>query len=242
MVSTDFFVMPTAMFRSTLRSMTRSPLLIGCIVLLTAAACKTPTATHISQSFRNPGFEETVFKKLFVIGVAEDQEGRKAFEDAFAAAIVNKGGGAEASWNILPESTLLSEEQIQGAIEASGCDGVLITRLLSIEQKNTSYTPPRKYNRPRTHLGFVHGGPAWGAGMGGFYGLYVTSFTEVHRPGYFDTSKTFRLETNLYAVAASKELVWTAQSETLDPKSVPDLLASMTKAVAKRLKKEGLIP
>ncbi len=242
MASSPFFLMPAVMFRSTLPSMTRSLLLMGCTVLLGVAACKTATSTQISQSFRNPGFEETVFKQLFVIGVAEDQEGRKAFEDAFVAAIVKKGGGAQASSNILPESTLLSEEQIQSAIEVSGCDGVLITRLLSVENKTTNYTPPRKYNRPRTHLGFVHGGPAWGAGMGGFYGLYVTSFTEVHRPGYFDTSKTFRLETNLYAVGASKDLVWTAQSETLDPKSVPDLLASMTKAVAKRLSKEGLIP
>ncbi|MGB8222210.1 MAG: hypothetical protein WCF10_06470 [Polyangiales bacterium] len=221
--------------------MTRMPLPILGMLLLGIAACKSSTATHLSQSFRNPGFEETVFKELFVIGVAQDQEGRKAFEDAFVAAIVNEGGGAQASWKSLPESSLLSEERIHSAIESSSFDGVLVTRLLSVDTKNTKYTPPRKYNRGRKALGFVPAGPAWGMGWGGFYSFYAISFTEVHRPGYFDTSRTFRLETNLYS-AATMDLVWMAQSETVDPKSVPDLLVSMTAAVAKRLDQERLIP
>jgi len=221
--------------------MNRTPLTIVGMLLLGLTACKTPTSTRISQSFRNPGFEETVFTKLFVLGVAEDQGKRKAFEDAFATAIVKKGGGAQASWTILPESTLLSEEQIHSAVESNQFDGMLTTRLLSVDTKNTKYTPPKKYNRGRKALGFVPAGPSWGMGWGGFHNFYAISFTEVHRPGYFDTSKTFRLETNLYS-AATQDLVWTGLSETVDPKSVPDLLESMTRAVAKGLRKEGLIP
>ena len=211
---------------------------IGCLLLVGSAACKSTTATHISQSFRNPGFEETVFRKLFVMGVGKDQEQRVAFEDAFAAALLREGGGAEASWRTLPESTLLSEERIHAALEQGRFDGVLITRLLSVD-KNTTYTPPKRYSRPRTN--FYQPATAWGMGFGGFYGFYGTTFTEVHKPGYFETSKTVRLETNLYTVATN-DLVWTAQSETIDPKSISDLLASMTAAVAKRLKTEGLIP
>jgi len=221
--------------------MTRILLPLVATLVVGIAACKSSTATHLSQTFRNPGFEETEFKELFVIGVAEDQDGRMAFENAFAAAIANEGGGAQASWKSLPESTLLSEERIHSAIDGSSFDGVLMTRLLSVDKKNTKYTPPRKYNRGRKTLGFVPAGPSWGMGWGGFHTFYAIAFTEVHRPGYFDTSKTFRLETNLYS-AATMDLVWTAQSETVDPSSVPDLLASMTAAVAKRLRKEGLIP
>lgn len=207
------------------------------MLFLYIVACKTPTATTISQSFRNPGFEETVFQKLFVIGVGKDQDQRMAFENAFAEAIVNEGGDARPSWTMLPESTLLSEARIHSAIGSGSFDGVLITRLLSVDT-STTYTPPRRYNRPRTT--FYQAGPAWGMGFGGFYGFYGTTFTQVHKPGYFETSKTFRLETNLYSVATN-DLVWTAQSETIDPKSLPDLLGSMTAAVAKRLESEGLI-
>lgn len=216
---------------------TRSLFATLCILLVAVTACS-KTGTNISQSYRNPGFEKTVFKKLFVIGVAQDQAGRQAFEDAFAAAIVNEGGGAQASWSVLPDDTLLSEEQIHGAIENGEFDGVLITRLLSVE-KSKEYTPPKKYNRPRTT--YYAAGPAWGRGFGGYNGFYVTTFAQVHEPGYFDTSTTVLLETNLYSVATN-DLVWTAQSETIDPESIPDIRASMTRTVAKKLKEERLIP
>jgi len=209
---------------------TKTQLSILCVFLIAFTACS-KTSTSISQSYRNPGYEQTVFKKLFVIGVAQNQESRKAFEDAFASAIANKGGGAQASWGVLPESTQLSEEQIRGAIEGGGFDGVLITRVLSVD-KDKEYTPGSTYNNPRTRY--------YGGGYG-YYGFYGTTYAEVHEPGYFDTSTTFRLETNLYSVATNG-LVWTGQSETVDPESIPDARTSMTDAVAKKLKEEKLIP
>jgi len=131
----------------------------------------------------------------------------------------------------LPESNQLSEEQIRGAIEGGGFDGVLITRVLSVD-KDKEYTPGSTYNNPRTRY--------YGGGYG-YYGFYGTTYAEVHEPGYFDTSTTFRLETNLYSVATNG-LVWTGQSETVDPESIPDARTSMTDAVAKKLKEEKLIP
>lgn len=207
-------------------------LLISAIAISAVAACS-KTTTNIPQSFRNPGYEQTVFKHLFVIGVAENQESRQAFEDAFANAIVEQGGGAQASWSILPQTTQLSEEQIRAAIEGGNFDGVLITRLLSVD-KDQEYVAGSTYNNPRTS--YYAGGYGYG-----FYGFYGTTYTKVHEPGYFKTGTTFRLETNLYSVA-NDGLVWTGQSETVNPESIPDARGSMTAAVAKKLKEEKLIP
>lgn len=77
---------------------------LGVFLLLGLVACKSSTATQISQSFRNPGFEDTVFKQLFVIGVAEDQQGRIAFEDAFASAIVKKGAAPTRAGRACPRA------------------------------------------------------------------------------------------------------------------------------------------
>lgn len=205
-----------------------------CIVAVSALAACSKTTTNISQSYRNPGYEQTVFNKLFVIGVAENQESRQAFEDAFAKAIADEGGGAQASWGLLPQSTQLEEEQIRAALEGGNFDGVLITRLLSVD-KDQEYTPGSTYNNPRTR--YYQGG---GYGYG-FYGFYGTTYAQVHEPGYFETSTTFRLETNLYSLATNG-LVWTGQSETVNPESIPDARGSMTAAVAKKLKEEKLIP
>lgn len=202
--------------------------------LSTVVACKS-TQTDITQSYRNPGFEETVFKKLFVIGVAQDHESRQAFEDSFTSAIAEQGGTAHASWSVLPKAEQLSEEEIRAAIESGGFDGVLISRLLSVDHENTEYTAPSTYNNPRTRY---YSGGGWGRG---FYGFYGTTFAQVHEPGYFETSTTLRLETNLYSVATDG-LVWTGQSKTIDPDSVDDARSSMTAAVAQKLKEERLIP
>jgi hypothetical protein len=217
--------------------MTKTSFIALCVSLLTVCACKT-TATNFSQSYRNPGYEETVFKKLMVIGVAEDQQTRETFENAVVSAIAKEGGTSQASITVLPHDEQISEDQLHAAIDAGGFDAVLITRLLSID-KSSEYTPPKKYNNPRTR--YYPASPGWGYGYGGFYGFYGTTFAEVHEPGYFETSTTLKLETNLYSVATN-ELVWTGQSETIDPDSIEDARASVTHAVAKKLKEERLIP
>jgi hypothetical protein len=214
--------------------MTKPLLLALCLAACSFAACKT-TDTNFSQSYRNPGYEETVFKKILVIAVASDQDSRRAFEDALASSI---GGAAQSSIDVLPKEEQISEDELHAAINAGGFDAVLLSRLLSIE-KSQEYTPPKKYNNPRTR--YYPASPGWGYGYGGFYGFYGTTFAEVHEPGYFDTSTTLKLETNLYSVATN-ELVWTGQSETVNPDSIDDARASITAAVANKLRAERLIP
>jgi len=186
------------------------------------------TKTSIPLSWRNPAVGQTVFKKLFVIGVGEDDTARRLFEDTFAKSLAERGAAAQASWGLLPQSTQLTEEQVRGAIEGGGFDGVLISRLMGVDESQ-EYVPPSTYTVPTSYRGY------------GYYGYYGTSYDVVHQPGYYKTNTTYRLETNLYSVA-NGDLVWSGQSETLNPESLSDVIASMTAAVAKKLKTEKLIP
>ena len=213
-------------------------LLCAVLLLMTLVACNKAASTSFSQSYRNPGYEQTVFKQVLVIAVTQDEESRKTFEDALASAIAGQGGTAAPSYTVLPDSSQVSEEQLYAVIRTSGVDGVLLTRLLSVD-KSSEYTPPKKYNNPQTR--YYPAGPGWGYGYGGYYGFYGTTYAEVHSPGYFDTSTTLTLESNLYSVATN-ELVWTGRSETIDPHSIEEARASITKAVAQKLKSERLIP
>lgn len=212
------------------------------VLLLGAAAmvaCKSGSTTSFSQSYRNPGYEDTVFGNVMVIGVSADQAGRRAFEDALVSAIAGQGGSAVASIEVLPHEEQLTKEQLEETVATQGYDAVLITRLLSVD-KSREYTAPKKVNHPQTrYYPGISGG--YGYGYGGYYGYYGTTYAEVHTPGYFETSTTLKVETNLYSVATD-ELVWTGQSETVDPDSIEDARASVTKAVANKLKTEGLIP
>ena len=188
------------------------------------AACG--TVTKIPNVWRNPAHEGNAYQRIYVIGVGENQVNRRLFEDRFAAALSDKGAVASPSYVTLPQSERLTEEQVRRAIEGGGYDGVIVTRMLGVEEK-TEYVPPRTYTVPRYY--------------GGYYRYYGTAWDVVHQPGYTMTRTIVRLETNLYDVG-SGELVWSGQSETFDPGSVTDIIDSVTKAVAGRLAKEGLLP
>ena len=198
------------------------------LILLVSAALLAAcgTVTKIPNAWRNPAHEGVPYQKIFVIGVGENDTNRRLFEDQFAAALAYKGAVASASYGALPHSERLTEAQIRGAIRGGSFDGVVVTRLLGVEEK-TEYVPPRTYTVPRHY--------------GGYYGYYGSSWDVVHEPGYTQTHTIVRLETNLYDVGSS-ELVWSGQSETFNPGSLKDIIDSVTKAVAKRLRKESLIP
>jgi hypothetical protein len=202
-------------------------LLIAAVAASALAACS-QTKTTIPLSWRNPSYQQAAFKKLFVIGVGENDGSRRLFEDTFARALADKGTSAQASWGLLPQSAQLSEEQVRGAVEGGSFDGVLVSRLLSVDQ-HEEYVPPSTHTVPSAYYGY------------GYYGYYGASYAVVHEPGYFKTNTTFRVETNLYSVATG-DLVWSGQSDTLNPGSLTDVIDSMTAAVAKKLKEEQLIP
>ena len=208
----------------TTRSIPLSSVSATLLAAAVVAACG--TVTKIPNAWRNPAHEGVPYQKIFVIGVGENDANRRLFEDQFAAALAEKGGVASPSYGALPHSERLTESEIRGAIQGGGYDGVVVTRLLGVEEK-TEYVPPRTYTVPGHYYGY--------------YGYYGSSWDVVHEPGYYQTHTIVRLETNLYDVG-SGDLIWSGQSETFNPGSLTDIIDSVTKAVAKRLRKESLVP
>ncbi|MBW2401787.1 MAG: hypothetical protein JRG80_21455, partial [Deltaproteobacteria bacterium] len=75
---------------------------------------------------------------------------------------------------------------------------------------------------------------------GGYYGYYRTSWEVVHEPGYYKTNTTVRLETSLYDLQ-SRSMVWDGKSDTMNPNSVTDTIESASRAIAKQMKKDGVL-
>ena len=100
----------------------------------------------------NPAHEGTPFQKIFVIGVAESNVNRRRFAERFAAVLSGPRAAASPSYGALPQSHRLTEEQVRGAIEGGDYDGVVVTRLLAVEEK-TEHVPPRSYTVPRHYRG-----------------------------------------------------------------------------------------
>ena len=164
---------------------------------------------------------------MLVIGIAENDIKRRSFEDGFGAALEKYGVDAVPSYRILPDTGRLSKDSIQQAIRGRGFQGVIATRLVQIDE-HEKYVPPTTYVKPSYY----------GRGL---YGYYGRSYEVVHEPGYTVYTTIVRLETHLYD-ASSAELVWAAHSDTFNPKSIDDGIASVTKELSKRLAADGFAP
>jgi hypothetical protein len=178
------------------------------------------------MAWRDPAYSGGTFDRIFVIGIGEDDTRRRFFEDRFVAVLSERGVDAEPSYGSLPDPERIEKDALQDAMQAGGFDAVIVTRLVGQEQEE-EFVPPRTYTVPTGY-------------RGGYYGYYRNSYEVVHEPGYYKTNTIVRLETNLYEVA-SASLVWSGQSETLNPDSVADTIDSATAAVARRLAEDGLI-
>jgi len=197
------------------------------VALAWLAGLSCATKTEISGVWKSDSPTMAPMKRILVIGIAESESKRRSFEESFATALGKRGVDAVASYRILPESERLSKDSIQQAIAGRGFQGVIATRLVGVDERE-KYVPPQTYVSP----GY------YGRGL---YGYYGRSYEIVHQPGYTVNTTIVRLETHLYD-ASSAELVWAAHSETFNPKSLADGIASVTEKLSARLADDGFLP
>ena len=193
------------------------------IVLMVAFGASCATKTRVSNQWLSPDYEGGPMHRILVVGVAETPLGRRTYEDRFAEALRAGGADAVSSYQLLPSRDRLTKEALEGVVRREGFDGVIVTRLLEVA-KETTYVPPSSH--------VVH--PA------GYYGYYGRHYDVVHTPGYTRTTEIVRLETRLWN-ADDSQLAWGITSETFDPTSTDDAIASVTKKLVQQLSKDGLL-
>ena len=192
---------------------------------LLASACGT---TKWVNTWTDPGAAgRAPVKKVLVIGMSADMANRRAFEDAMTAALQGHKVQAIASTTVLPEGEV-AEDVLRAKVKEGGYDGVLITRLVSVDEK-TDYVPPTS--------GVVVGGYGWGP----YYGAYGGWYGTVYSPGYLVNTTVVRLQTRVWGTEGQGTPLWTGVSESVDPSEVKSLCKEISFMVAKELDKHGLI-
>jgi hypothetical protein len=200
-------------------------LLLGMVLLLASCA-----NTKISQSWVEPD-NKIVYKNLLVIGVAESQQNRRAYESNFVESLNELGIKAEASYKIIKSNQKINRETVSKAIEGMNIDGVIITHVLAVDE-DTVYRPG--YTT-------MYGTGYYGGGYyGGLYSYYPYVNTYVTTPGYYTTHDTYTIETNLYDVE-SEELIYSAHTRTFAPDSVEEVIVDMTKLLIQDMLDKKLI-
>ena len=214
-------------------SLINKPLLKVAALCVTALLLVSCANTKISQSWVEPSNKKS-YKDLLIIGIAESEQNRRAYESHFIEELRAHGIEAEASYKLIKSNEKIDRDTVTKAIEGLGMDGVIVTHLVAVDEE-TIY-------RPTTGYGYGgYGGIGYGGGYyGGMYSYYPHVNSYVNNPGYYTTHETYTLETNLYDIK-SEELVWSARSRTFSPESVQEVIVDLTKLLIKDLEEKDLI-
>jgi hypothetical protein len=191
-------------------------------VTIIAPSC---TSTKITSSWREPDKTVAVaaLNKVLVVALFRDETSRHKAEDQMAGYLNGKG---IVSYSYLKESfDKKNEDALREKIKADGFDGAVTMRLIDVD-KEKIYTPANTSLYPSYYRNFS--------------GYYYRSYSYFSNPGYYSTTKTYTIETNVYSIKEDK-IIWSALTKTSDPDGVQKMTEEVAKVVYKKMVKEGFI-
>jgi hypothetical protein len=195
---------------------------IHCLLLVTAVLISCTTAKP-TMEWKDPNYAGGPFENTLIVGIANQKTVRRNFENTFVDRLGEDNIKATASFAVIPSEVRPTEESIRAVINDIKFDSVLVTHLVGVEEKEV-YRPPTYRMDPYR----------------GFYSYYGYVGGYIYEPGYYTRHEQVKLETNLYDTQ-TEQLVWSMQSETMNPNSDKALIDAKIKTVIKHLKSQGLI-
>ena len=201
------------------------------IILTLIASC---TSTTLTRVWKEPTFVNTPLNNIMVMGLAEKEVTRELFEDLFVDQFRKLDIKSEASHNIIsPDSQLTREnikdhkEIIKQTAEQNQLGTVLITHLVSVTEEEVELESS-------------------GAGgevlpfMADLDQYYTYSLTHMTAPSRSVVRTYVRLQTSIFDTATEKR-IWSAASETVDPKSVDRVIKELINAIMDQLASDNML-
>ncbi len=214
-------------------------LLAGAVAVLALGACAS-TPTQFASTWTDHSYSGPPLRTVAVLALMDSESDSRIFETEATQMLKDKGVNAVAGHAILEPGQQYSEKEMEQHLRKAEVDGVLIFRLIG-ENKRHEYINPTPY------IGPVPPGMIWGDPFywyyypnWNYYWYWRSSRAVTAAPGYWAASTYYVIESSLYANKPNR-LVWTAKSETLDGVRVENIAQSVTKQVARRLDKLGLV-
>jgi hypothetical protein len=209
---------------------------IAFILVAFALSCASP-GTRITASWKNPDISTISpangSHSVFIAALIRNMELRTKLENSLAYAAEKRDIKTVKSTTVFAPSfynDLPSQDQLMSVMGRVDADAILTVSLINKESE-TRYVPGSGYGyAPYPRFGWY----------GGFYRYYNYWYPIIWNPGYYVIDKTYYLETNLYN-AKNDSLIWSAQSETVNPTSIDLFVRDYPKKLVKQMIKDGLL-
>jgi len=213
-----------------MRKITRELVFAAIICLLFSCS----GSTRITGSWKNPEVPPAVknYNSVFIAAMARNIEVRTKLENALAAQATMHGVKAYKSTDYLTprfQENMPTKDAMLEKIRATGAQTILTTSLLD-KTSETRYVPGTVGYSPMSSFGWYRG----------FYAYYTHWYPMVYDPGYYVTDRTYFLEANLYD-AGDEKLLWSAQSETVNPSSIDQFVQEYPQKLVAQAIKDGIL-
>jgi hypothetical protein len=198
---------------------TRSALLL--LPLVAALACA-PSVQMTGQWVDKELFQPGKYSSMFIAVMSQNLSVKQVFENDLASEAASRGVKAVKSGDVFkPNFTAEnagSKEAVLAKVRELGLE-TIFTVALKDKETSTRYVPGTVMYSPAPYYG------GWG-------GYYSNTYATVY--------KTYFVESNLYDVATEK-LLWSVQSEIINPGKVEAVAEEYTSMLLDALAKEGLL-
>jgi hypothetical protein len=209
--------------------------LVLAAVLMALAACTRPAT--VESAWPGGARQARTFSKILVVGVSPDYTTRCRFERMMMDSLNTNGVQSMTSCSRMASKDPLTREAVVEIVRDLGADAVLSTRLVdgkvktveggSDEARGEAYYKPVGY-------GYMDD-PFYGS-----YGLPITYVDFVAEAPTMTMRRTVVVSSNLYETQGAT-VVYTLDTATYDKKSQGEVIDSVTDAIAKRLRRDGLL-
>ncbi len=213
-------------------------------LLVMSALCFTacsPSASIVA-SWKEPS--TAAYKDLFVTAFTHKVSIRSMLEQDLGDRLRSKDVKVTQSLEIFPANTkFVTEEERKAAVEkiqSLGFDAIITLSVVRVTDdvryvpSSTQYTP-MNYGIGGSYYGVM--GVGYYGTFGGYYNYGYSTYTT---PGYYVEDKAYFVESNMYDAKSSK-LIWSVQSEILNPTDISSTADDVTWAIASKLKRDNLI-
>ncbi|MCK5765902.1 MAG: hypothetical protein KAH26_07955 [Bacteroidales bacterium] len=197
-------------------------------MLILMVACG-PT-TKVTGSWTRLDHEPEQFKKIVILGIAQNSQNRRIFEDHVETRLEEKGYPVVAALDYLPPNAAIgtiTEEIVMDIFAAADIDAVF-TMSMRHQEDTRRYVPGSSYYMPYNY-------------NVGFYDYYGGFNNYYYSPGYYTGSVQIFLEANFFDFE-SGELLWSAQTKTTDLTNIDKMAVEFADVIVADFIRQNVVP
>ena len=225
-------------------------------VLFSVTACT--SSSNLLGSWNSKDSAPRKYHKLYVMALFPNMETRVAAEEAIAEALNAKGIRARVSHDEFPmvgkvdelmgmarDSSMIEnlKQGFREKVAKKGADGLMMISAYDVQKVKEYHSGGPSITVAGPAYGYYPNGynsEAASFGHGTYYDYYGYQVATVQSKGYYTTSATYFLQTNIYDVG-TEQLIYAAQSKTVNYKDLGDEAAKLASIIADDVAEKGVL-